>query len=330
MSDEQPTPEGATAPPTPPTPLPTSEVFAHSPSVAKLAGALAQAQSDFGTLKATSTADAEKYTYNYADLASVLAAVRPALGKAGIAILQGVAMNRPASGGGGMVVLVETRLVHQSGEWVATTLKLPTPETAPQKVGALVSYLRRYGLLALTACAAEDNDAADTEPQAPRRSSPQRPPAASQRPSGVVTMPAVYPTPVAPPPAPEPHPADRLGPSELPPEPEAKAKPARKAKAEPPAAAAKQAPVGGPGSISAAERGLLFRTAREQSLTEAQVKALIQVLFGYTSTSQILAGVQFHKVINAMENPGDHGVTFAEGTAIYSRHDDSNALPEGA
>jgi hypothetical protein len=104
-----------------------------------------------------------------------------------------------------------------------------------------------------------------------------------------------------------------LPPTELP--------PARKPRAK----AAATAPTSA--FASASERGLIFKTAREQSLSERQVKALIFALFGYTSTTQIRQGVEFHKLVNAMENPGDHGVTFSEDDAVYERERDVNALP---
>ena len=119
-----------------------------SATLSKIAAALAAAHLNYDALIASQVADAEKYKYRYADLAGVLAAVQPALAKKGIAIVQSMSMTRPASGSG-LVVAVETRFIHASGEWIATTLKLPSTETAPQKIGSLVTYLRRYGLLAL-------------------------------------------------------------------------------------------------------------------------------------------------------------------------------------
>lgn len=301
----------------PPAPVEGS-VFTHSASIAKLALALAQAQLQYGDLKASQVADAEKYSYRYADLAAVLAAVRPALAGQAIAVMQGVSMQRSASGSG-LVVLVETRLVHQSGEWIATTLKLPSGEVAPQKVGSLVTYLRRYGLLALSGVASEDDDAAEAMPRSHKAQSRPEP---REQPQTA-------------------RPAQPLPPTELPP-----ARPKRTTKPKPEPAAVETAmagtvdrssirpvppkqPVGAPGmGISAAERGLLFKVAREQQVSEVQVKQLLFALFGYTSTSQLRAP-EYHKVINALENPADHGVIFDdEDEVIYQREHDANALPQ--
>lgn len=275
-----------------------------SATLSKIAAALAAAHLNYDALIASQVADAEKYKYRYADLAGVLAAVQPALAKSGIAIVQSMSMTRPASGGG-IVVAVETRFIHASGEWIATTLKLPSTETAPQKIGSLVTYLRRYGLLALAACASEDDDGAE-----------------AQRPEPTKRAPKAEPTTARPVPT-----------NELPParEKATKAKPVSNAQqnqsgAEPKPDTRHQ-PLSTPGSISAADRGLLFKTAKQQSLSERQVKALILALFGYTSTSQIRQGAEFVKVLSAMESPDDHGVTFAEDDTVYDRASDLNALP---
>jgi hypothetical protein len=270
-----------------PAPPPVGEVFTHSASIEKLAAALAQAQLKYEPLKTTQTADAEKYSYRYADLAAVLAAIQPALAGQGIAILQGVSMQRPP-GSSGLVVAVETRLLHQSGQWIATTLKLPSGEVAPQKVGSLVTYLRRYGLLAMAGVASEDDD-------------------------GKQAQDAASPKPARPAPAPK----------KEPPTAKPVSKPVNATGPTPDEQRVIKDPVAG---ITAKDRGLLFKVAKTNGYTEAQVKQLIFALFGYASTSQIAPGAQLGKVLSAMENPGDHGVSIdADGGLVYTREADANA-----
>jgi hypothetical protein len=277
-------------------PPPTSDVFTHSLSIAKLATALAAAQLKYEPLVARQVADAEKYKYTYADLAAVLAAIQPALATQGIAIVQGVSMQRP-QGSSGLIVLVETRLLHASGEWIATTLKLPSGEVAPQKVGSLVSYLRRYGLLAMAGVAAEDDDGKQAQDAAPpKRTAPKPEPTrepATSKPA------AQKPKPVNATPEPE-----RVAPRVI-------ADPVRPVEGTP---------------ITAKDRGLLFKVAKEQGLNETQVKQLIFALWGFTSTGQIQQGAQFGKLLSAMENPQDHGVTIGNGDLTYDRAADPNAL----
>jgi hypothetical protein len=161
-------------------------------------------------------------------------------------------------------------------------------------------------LLALSACASEDDDGKDAS--APTPSKPRAPKA-------------------------EPTTARPVPTNELPParEKATKAKPVSNAQqnqsGSEPKPDVRHQPLSTPNSISAADRGLLFKTAKQQTLSERQVKALILALFGYTSTSQIRQGAEFVKVLSAMESPADHGVTFAEDDALYNREADYNALP---
>lgn len=291
-------------------PEPEPAGFTTSAQIEKIAAALATAQSQYKPLKATSTADAEKYTYNYADLAAVLDAVRPALNGQGIAILQGTSV----------VVRdqktwlhVFTRLLHQSGQWIETQLRLPITDLAPQKFGGLMSYLRRYSLNAVAGVAAEDNDGADDEPQS--RHTQQRTRGASR--------PASTPTTSSASAARSTEPAAR---STAPSAGGTKAAPsATKTKAD-----TRHEPLKGEGTgtISAADRALLFATAKRVGWNEKQVKVLLFSLFGYESTSQIKAGAQFNKLLNAIESPDQHGVFFEEDAPVYVRENDQNPVIE--
>jgi len=290
---------------TEPTPSPVEGgTLQSSPTVAKIADALAKAHLNYGALVASQVADAEKYKYRYADLAGVLAAVQPALAKSGIAIVQSVSMTRPPNSSG-LVVAVETRFIHASGEWIATTLKLPSTETAPQKVGSLTTYLRRYGLLALSACASEDDDGAQAQEAATPK--PQR--TAPPKTQPTTAKPVTKPVNATPPPEQRArdaaHVAETLAPTRE----------------------VYEAAGGGTvAPITAKDRGLLFKVAKEQGLNETQVKQLIFALWGYTSTGQIQQGAQFGKLLSAMENPQDHGVTIGNGDLTYDRAADPNAL----
>jgi hypothetical protein len=92
----------------------------------------------------------------YADLASVAEAVQPALQAAGIAVVQGASASYDDSG---VLVTIETMLLHESGEWVRNTLTLRPTKHDPQGVGSAITYGRRYGLQSLCGVAPEDDDA---------------------------------------------------------------------------------------------------------------------------------------------------------------------------
>jgi hypothetical protein len=122
----------------------------------KLQAALAEAQGEFPvipkdrTVKVTTKAGGS-YTFAYAPLDSILTAVRPVLAKHGLAIVQRLeAPNGQPS--------IRTELLHRDGGRIASSFPLgPMPE-APQDLGSLLTYLRRYAVAALLCVAAEDDE----------------------------------------------------------------------------------------------------------------------------------------------------------------------------
>jgi hypothetical protein len=137
-----------------------------SESVAALASALAKAQAELVnpekslTAKIRSSRPGEgERSFRYAPLASGLDIVRKTLGQHEIATLQTTAIDQT----GGMVNLTTT-LAHASGEWIASDWPVcPVAETAnPQRMGAALTYARRYALFTLVGIAGEDDlDAPD-------------------------------------------------------------------------------------------------------------------------------------------------------------------------
>ena len=137
-----------------------------SESVAALAAALAKAQSELvnpekslmATIRTGRAGEGER-SFRYAPLSSGLDIVRKTLGQHEIATLQTTAIDQTA----GMVNLTTT-LAHASGEWIASDWPVcPIAETAnPQRMGAALTYARRYALFTLVGIAGEDDlDAPD-------------------------------------------------------------------------------------------------------------------------------------------------------------------------
>src|SRR5262249_27125645 len=137
-----------------------------SESVAALASALAKAQAELinpeksltATIRTGRPGDGER-SFRYAPLSSGLDIVRKTLGQHEIATLQTTAIDQTA----GMVNLTTT-LAHASGEWIASDWPVcPIAETAnPQRMGAALTYARRYALFTLVGIAGEDDlDAPD-------------------------------------------------------------------------------------------------------------------------------------------------------------------------
>src|SRR5438094_7899469 len=152
-----------------------------SESVAALASALAKAQAELvnpeksltATIRSGRPGDGER-SFRYAPLSSGLDIVRKTLGQHEIATLQTTAIDHTA----GMVHLTTT-LAHASGEWIASDWPVcPIAETVhPQRMGAALTYARRYALFTLVGIAGEDDlEAPDlcAGPNAPSSTAPGR------------------------------------------------------------------------------------------------------------------------------------------------------------
>jgi hypothetical protein len=128
------------------------------------------------TIRAAGPGEGER-TFRYAPLSSGLDIVRKTLGQHEIAILQTTAIDQTA----GMVNLTTT-LAHASGEWIASDWPVcPIAEMAsPQRMGAALTYARRYALFTLVGIAGDDDlDAPDMTacgPTAGRQLNPRQDP----------------------------------------------------------------------------------------------------------------------------------------------------------
>ena len=138
-----------------------------SQSIASLAAALAKAQIELanpeksllGTIKAGPGRDGPERVFRYAPLSSGLEIVRKTLGQHEIATVQTTAIDQAAG-----IVNLTTVLAHASGEWIASDWPVcPISETAtPHRMGAALTYARRYALFTLVGIAGEDDlDAPD-------------------------------------------------------------------------------------------------------------------------------------------------------------------------
>jgi hypothetical protein len=143
-----------------------------SETVAALATALAKAQAILvnpeksltATIRTGRPGEAER-SFRYAPLASGLDIVRKTLGQHEIATVQTTAID-PATG----MVNLTTMLAHSSGEWIASDWPVcAAAETAnPQRMGAALTYARRYALFTLVGIAGEDDhDAPDLGASSP-------------------------------------------------------------------------------------------------------------------------------------------------------------------
>ena len=134
--------------------------------IGAIASALAKAQSELtnpekslvATIRSPFPREGDR-TFRYASLSTGLDIVRKTLGKHEIATVQTTAIDKDAG-----LIRLTTVLAHSSGEWVSSDWPVcPVGETAaPHKMGAALTYARRYALFTLVGIAGEDDlDAPD-------------------------------------------------------------------------------------------------------------------------------------------------------------------------
>jgi hypothetical protein len=143
-----------------------------SEAIGTIAAALAKAQAQLvnpeNSLVATIRADGRRgaeQTFRYAPLSSGLDIVRKTLSQHEIATIQTTSIDEAAG-----IVRLSTTLAHASGEWIASDWPVcPIAETErPQRMGAALTYARRYSLFTLVGIAGEDDlDAPDLMDPAP-------------------------------------------------------------------------------------------------------------------------------------------------------------------
>src|SRR5215472_3919621 len=137
-----------------------------SEAIGTIAAALAKAQAQLvnpeksliGTIRSDQTSEAER-SFRYAPLSSGLDIVRKTLSHHEIATVQTTSIDEPAG-----IVRLSTVLAHASGEWIASDWPVcAINETAtPHRMGAALTYARRYALFTLVGIAGEDDlDAPD-------------------------------------------------------------------------------------------------------------------------------------------------------------------------
>src|ERR1700676_3415377 len=169
-----------------------------SESIGAIAGALAKPQGELtnpdkplpATIRSPFPRESDR-TFRYASLSSGLDIVRKALGKHEIATVQTTAID--AAG----LIRLTTTLAHSSGEWVSSDWPGgPASETAaPHRMGAALTYARRYALFTLVGIAGEDDLDAPDLGAAPKAGAHQPPEPAGLKPNGHASFTTSLPAP---------------------------------------------------------------------------------------------------------------------------------------
>src|SRR5262249_29159176 len=132
-----------------------------SDTIATIAAALAKAEVELinpekslvGTIRSPFPRDADR-TFRYAPLSSGLDIVRKGLGRHEIATIQSTEIDKEAG-----LLRLTTILAHSSGEWVSSEWPVCqiSDIASAQRMGAALTYARRYALFTLVGIAGEDD-----------------------------------------------------------------------------------------------------------------------------------------------------------------------------
>ena len=114
-----------------------------SESINELAAALAKAQGQMEGAK--KDADNPFFKSKYADLASVVEALRGPFAEHGLAYVQ---LPHPPQDNA-EEVQVETVLMHASGQWISSLTVVPVTKKDAQGFGSALTYARRYALFTM-------------------------------------------------------------------------------------------------------------------------------------------------------------------------------------
>src|SRR5438034_4784720 len=137
-----------------------------SDTIATIAAALAKAQVELtnpekslvATIRSPFPREADR-TFRYAPLSSGLDIVRKSLGRHEIATIQATGIDKEAG-----LLRLTTVLAHSSGEWISSEWPVCqiSDIASAQRMGAALTYARRYALFTLVGIAGEDDlDAPD-------------------------------------------------------------------------------------------------------------------------------------------------------------------------
>jgi hypothetical protein len=139
-----------------------------TPTLGKFHKALAKAQGELQNPAKNQTANVRgtskdgkpvSYQFHYADLASGLEEVRPVLSKHGLFFYQVTVLD-------GAILKLVTRLGFED-EWIDGELPIGQGMSDIQKMGAMITYLRRYELFPMVGIAADEDVEADQLDESP-------------------------------------------------------------------------------------------------------------------------------------------------------------------
>jgi hypothetical protein len=126
-----------------------------SEHINELASALAKAQGELQDAAIDSTNP--HFKNDFASLSSTLKTIRPVFSKYGLSVVQGLETEKGPTPETSPYVL-NTRLMHASGQWIETSLELLLSKQDMQGVGSANTYARRYTIQTIAGINQEKDD----------------------------------------------------------------------------------------------------------------------------------------------------------------------------
>lgn len=127
-----------------------------SDAINEIATALAKAQGEFPRIE--HNRDNAFFKSSYADMHAIVSTIRPVLSKNGLSLTQITKISTTGE------IVLHTRIIHASGQWVETRSRIIPEKGDVQSYGRAVSYHKRYalmGLLSITASGDSSDDDAE-------------------------------------------------------------------------------------------------------------------------------------------------------------------------
>ena len=137
-----------------------------SEQIDQISTALAKAQGEISNPQKNSTNP--HFKNKYADLTAGIDAIKDALSKNGIAVVQGTEAD-------GETIILHTRLLHSSGQWIGGTYPVCRMGGKHQETGSAMTYARRYALFAMIGIAGDEDDDGNTAADTPRQARASKP-----------------------------------------------------------------------------------------------------------------------------------------------------------
>jgi hypothetical protein len=120
-----------------------------SEEINELSTALAKAQSEMPTAGLNS--ENPYFKSSYADLSEIVRVSRPSLTKNGLSVTQQIITDDNGA------TMIHTVLMHSSGQWIETNMRVLPPKNDVQALGSYLTYLRRYSYGALVGVVVTDD-----------------------------------------------------------------------------------------------------------------------------------------------------------------------------